>query len=261
MANERAGGGVRERPELLLPRHAGDLVRLAAAVALLVATAELVHRNRVAALEVDAFRLVNDLPGFLYRPVWVVMQLGNLLAVPAVAAFAVLTRRFRLAVNLLVAGVGVWFLAIVVKGLVERGRPRPLPPRRAHPRRARQRARLHLRPRRRGGGTRLRGQSVPRAARQAAGMGPCDHRLPLTRVRRRAPTSGRGRRRRRRLGRGRSCPSAARRARRAALAHKGSRGPSPVPGSAPSRWSPLAGPTPLAPPASSPRRRRARSYS
>lgn len=113
----------RQRPELLLPRHVGDLVRLAAAVALLVATAELVHRNRVAVLEVDAFRLVNDLPGFLYPPVWAVMQLGNLLAVPAVAALAALTRRFRLAVNLLVAGVGVWFLAILVKGLVERGRP------------------------------------------------------------------------------------------------------------------------------------------
>ncbi len=123
MATEHAGGRARARPELLLPRHAGDLVRLAAAVALLAATAELVHRNRVAALEVDAFRLVNDLPGFLYPPVWAVMQLGNLLAVPALAALAALTRRFRLAVNLLVAGVGVWFLAILVKGLVERGRP------------------------------------------------------------------------------------------------------------------------------------------
>ncbi|HZD73210.1 MAG TPA: phosphatase PAP2 family protein [Actinomycetota bacterium] len=124
MAKEQGGGGrMRERPELLLPRHAGDLVRLAAAVALLIATAELVHRNRVAALEVDAFRLVNDLPGFLYPPVWAVMQLGNLLAVPALTALAALTRRFRLAANLLVAGVGVWFLAILVKGLVERARP------------------------------------------------------------------------------------------------------------------------------------------
>jgi membrane-associated phospholipid phosphatase len=123
MAKKHEGGMARQRPELLLPRHVGDLVRLAAAVALLVATAELVHRNRVAVLEVDAFRLVNDLPGFLYPPVWAVMQLGNLLAVPAVAALAALTRRFRLAVNLLVAGVGVWFLAILVKGLVERGRP------------------------------------------------------------------------------------------------------------------------------------------
>ncbi|HZD69563.1 MAG TPA: phosphatase PAP2 family protein [Actinomycetes bacterium] len=123
MGREQVGGGARERPELLLPRHVGDLVRLAAAVALLVATAELVHRDRVAALEVDAFRLVNDLPGFLYPPVWVVMQLGNLVAVPAVAVLAALTRRFRLAVNLLVAGVGVWLLAVLVKGMVERGRP------------------------------------------------------------------------------------------------------------------------------------------
>src|SRR5262245_4637667 len=123
MANEHEDGTASPRPELLLPRHVGDLVRLAAATALLIATAELVRRDRVAALEVDAFRVVNDLPGFLYPPVWAIMQLGNLVAVPVVAALAALTRRFRLAVNLLVAGVGVWFLAILVKGLVERGRP------------------------------------------------------------------------------------------------------------------------------------------
>src|SRR4030095_13470148 len=76
----------------------------------------------------DAFRLVNDLPGVLYRPVWVVMQLGNVLVVPVVAGVAALTRRFRLAVNLAVAGFGCYFLARLVKDLVHRGRPARDPP-------------------------------------------------------------------------------------------------------------------------------------
>ncbi len=113
----------RVRPDLILPRHAGDAVRLVAAVAVLLLSAELVHRNRVARLEVDAFRIVNDLPGTLYPFVWPVMQLGNILAVPVVAAAAGLTRRFRLAANLAMAGAGCWLLAKLVKRLVERPRP------------------------------------------------------------------------------------------------------------------------------------------
>ncbi len=116
-------GRAKARPELLLPRHAGDAVRLAAAAAILLLSAELVDRNRVHVLEVDAFRLVNDLPGALYPLVWAVMQLGNVLVVPVLAGAAALTRRYRLAVNLAVAGFGCWALAKLVKDLVQRGRP------------------------------------------------------------------------------------------------------------------------------------------
>src|SRR4029450_566136 len=42
---------------------------------------------------------------------------------PVVAGVAALTRRFRLAVNLAVAGFGCYFLALLVKSLVHRGRP------------------------------------------------------------------------------------------------------------------------------------------
>ena len=111
------------RPDLFLPRHPGDVVRLITALAVLLMSIKLVNRNHIDELEIDAFRLVNDLPGVLYRPVWLVMQLGNVLVVPVVAGVAALTRRYRLAVNLAVAGFGCYFLARLVKLLVHRGRP------------------------------------------------------------------------------------------------------------------------------------------
>ena len=116
-------GQAKVRPDLFLPRHPGDVVRLVTALTVLLVSIRLVNRNHIDELEIDAFRLVNDLPGVLYRPVWLVMQFGNVLVVPVVVGLAALTRRFRLAVNLAVAGFGCYFLAILVKGLVHRGRP------------------------------------------------------------------------------------------------------------------------------------------
>ena len=111
------------RSDLFLPRHPGDVVRLVAALAVLLVSIKLVNRNHIDELEIDAFRLVNDLPGILYPLLWVIMQLGNVLVVPVLAGVAALTRRYRLAVNLAVAGFGCYFLAILVKNLVHRGRP------------------------------------------------------------------------------------------------------------------------------------------
>jgi len=123
MMTEHQEGQARVRPDLFLPRHPGDVVRLVTALAVLLVSIKLVNRNHIDELEIDAFRLVNDLPGVLYRPVWLVMQLGNVLVVPVVVGVAAFSRRFRLAVNLAVAGFGCYFLAIVVKNLVHRGRP------------------------------------------------------------------------------------------------------------------------------------------
>ena len=120
---QRQKGQAKARPDLFLPRHPGDVVRLVAALAALLVSIKLVNRNHIDELEIDAFRLVNDLPGVLYRPAWLVMQLGNVLVVPVLAGVAALTRRYRLAVNLAVAGFGCYFLAILVKNLVHRGRP------------------------------------------------------------------------------------------------------------------------------------------
>ncbi len=57
---------------------------------------------------------------------WAVMQLGNLLAVPATALIAFVARRRRLAVDLVVSGGAAWLVAKVVKQLVNRGRPAEL---------------------------------------------------------------------------------------------------------------------------------------
>jgi undecaprenyl-diphosphatase len=55
------------------------------------------------------------------------MQLGNVVAVPAVAAIAALTRHFRMARDLLVSGVLAYFAADLVKGIVGRERPAGFP--------------------------------------------------------------------------------------------------------------------------------------
>jgi membrane-associated phospholipid phosphatase/predicted Ser/Thr protein kinase len=123
MPKQQREAQVEARPDLFLPRHPGDVVRLVAALAVLLVSIKLVNRNHIDELEIDAFRLVNDLPGVLYRPAWLVMQLGNVLVVPVLAGVAALTRRYRLAVNLAVAGFGCYFLARLVKSLVHRGRP------------------------------------------------------------------------------------------------------------------------------------------
>jgi hypothetical protein len=53
-------------------------VRLAAGAAVLLVTAAAARRNRVGPGEAAMFRAVNDMPGWLYPPAWVVMQAGTL---------------------------------------------------------------------------------------------------------------------------------------------------------------------------------------
>ena len=68
-----------------------------------------------------AFRAVNDLPDSLYRPTWLVMQLGALGAAPAAAGAAWLAGDRELAGRLFAAGTGTWALAKLVKQLVFAG--------------------------------------------------------------------------------------------------------------------------------------------
>jgi membrane-associated phospholipid phosphatase len=72
--------------------------------------------------EERAFRVINDLPDFLERPVWVLMQGGSLAAVAAATALA---RRQRpdAAARLAAGGTAAWATAKVIKRLVRRGRP------------------------------------------------------------------------------------------------------------------------------------------
>jgi membrane-associated phospholipid phosphatase len=106
-----------------IQRRPGDLIWLVAGALVLLACAQPVHADRVEALEASAFRLVNDLPSVPFPIVWVPMQLGNFLVVPAAVLAALAFRRWRLAGGLALAGAGVYGLAKVVKRFVERGRP------------------------------------------------------------------------------------------------------------------------------------------
>jgi undecaprenyl-diphosphatase len=109
-----------------LPRHPGDLVRLLAGMAILVACTAVVRPDHVGVLETNVFRLVNDLPTVLFPLFWVAMQAGNVLAVGVAAVVVAATRRFWLAANLAITGVGVWLAAKMIKDLVGRGRPEEL---------------------------------------------------------------------------------------------------------------------------------------
>ncbi|MGY1641918.1 phosphatase PAP2 family protein [Geodermatophilus sp. SYSU D00703] len=104
-------------------RHPVDLVRAGLGLAVLGLGLLVAQRGELPVFERDVFRLVNDLPATLVPVVWTVMQLGNALAVPAVAGLAALTRRFRLARDLLVSGLLAYLAADLVKSLVQRERP------------------------------------------------------------------------------------------------------------------------------------------
>jgi uncharacterized membrane protein YbhN (UPF0104 family)/membrane-associated phospholipid phosphatase/tRNA A-37 threonylcarbamoyl transferase component Bud32 len=104
-------------------RHPGDVLRALLGAIILGASAVAARRRGLSRLEVDTFRLVNDLPAALERPLVVVMQAGSLAAVPATALLALVARRPRLARDLMTGGGLAWLLAKVAKAVVGRGRP------------------------------------------------------------------------------------------------------------------------------------------
>ncbi len=100
-----------------------DLVRVLLGAAVLGTGFLIARRGELPVLERDLFQLVNDLPPALFPAVWVVMQLGNVVAVPAVAAAALLSRQVRLARDLVVSGLLAYLAADLVKSVVRRERP------------------------------------------------------------------------------------------------------------------------------------------
>lgn len=96
---------------------------LAGGSLLLVLAALPVDADMVSAAEADVFVVLNGTDVLPFVVIWPVMQLGNLLVVPASALLAAVFRRWRLAAELLLAGAGAYLLAKVVKGIVVRGRP------------------------------------------------------------------------------------------------------------------------------------------
>ncbi|SNS11180.1 undecaprenyl-diphosphatase [Geodermatophilus saharensis] len=104
-----------------------DLVRVALGLVVLGIGVLIAQRGQLPVLERDLFRLFNDLPAGILPAVWVVMQLGNVLAVPALAVAAAVGRHFRAARDLLVSGLAAYLAADLVKSLVGRERPAGLP--------------------------------------------------------------------------------------------------------------------------------------
>jgi undecaprenyl-diphosphatase len=115
---ERTWRASLRRPEALT----AILAWTALAITLLI-TSALVARRPVSSIEVEIFRAANDLPHWLNTAIWPLMQYGTFLTIPVLAVVALAFRRVRLAVAMLLAGVGVYLLAKLVKGLVDRGRP------------------------------------------------------------------------------------------------------------------------------------------
>lgn len=116
------------RRRVVYVRRRSDLVRLGGGIAVLLLASAGVHSDRVDQPERAVFRAVNDLPlpGWLYPAIWLVMQGGNIGAVPVVALLAVATRRLRMALDMALAGGAIYLVAKLVKELIQRGRPQTL---------------------------------------------------------------------------------------------------------------------------------------
>lgn len=116
-------GGTAATTTTRIGRRRVDVLLVLGGLIALVASALPIDEETVSGVEEAFFRPVNDLPSILYEPLWVFMQLGNLLVMPIVALAAFLARRRRLAGGVLLGGLLTYGLAKVVKQVVTRGRP------------------------------------------------------------------------------------------------------------------------------------------
>jgi undecaprenyl-diphosphatase len=107
----------------VLQRHQTDAIAIVAGLAVLAIGMLIVRDGTVPDWEKSIFHAVNDLPAWLYRPLWPFQQLGALAVGPVVAVIAALLRRFRLAIALLIATLAKLVSERAVKALVSRQRP------------------------------------------------------------------------------------------------------------------------------------------
>ena len=99
-----------------------DLIAILVAGLVLIGSGVLAKRE-LTDVEVAGFRAVNDLQQSIRPFIWPLMQYGTFVTIPLLALIALAFRRVRLALALLLAGVGVYGLARLMKIYVERGRP------------------------------------------------------------------------------------------------------------------------------------------
>ena len=111
------------RPAASNPLRTGALISTFGLV-LLVPSALVARNGRVGRAEESVFRAVNELPEWLYRPLWLFQQLGNIVvALVVVLAVAAVLRNRRLALAAVLGIVAKLALERAVKAVVERRRP------------------------------------------------------------------------------------------------------------------------------------------
>ncbi len=104
-------------------RQPADVLRLALGLVILGWAAFAAGSGEPGVVELNLFRLVNQLPGPFGPPLIGVMQLGALAAVPVVAVGCVLSGRRRLARLLALGGVAAWLLAKAIGATVAKRPP------------------------------------------------------------------------------------------------------------------------------------------
>jgi membrane-associated phospholipid phosphatase len=117
---------LQRKPEDRIVRTRVDVGLVVVGVGLLVLSALPVHEHSISGTESSFFRAINRPTVLPFAVVWALMQLGNIVVVPIAAAVAAATRRWRLALGILLGGIATYVLAKVVKGIVVRGRPNSL---------------------------------------------------------------------------------------------------------------------------------------
>ena len=103
--------------------HQKHPVIVATALAILGLATALALPRVSGSWETSTFRFINDLPEAIYWPLWIVMQLGNMVVAPAAGIIALALKRRRLAAELVIAGMVSWLVAKMIKTWVGRGRP------------------------------------------------------------------------------------------------------------------------------------------
>jgi undecaprenyl-diphosphatase len=121
---DRTGHGAATHEGLRLRRHPGDVLRVAVGAAVVAVGWALAGQPRVARLEADLFRVLNDLPDSA------VVLLGPLMALATLPGAAVVTvaalvarRRPRPALDIAVAAIAGALVGDLVRQAVERTRP------------------------------------------------------------------------------------------------------------------------------------------
>jgi uncharacterized membrane protein YbhN (UPF0104 family)/membrane-associated phospholipid phosphatase len=104
-------------------RRPGDAVRIGCGLVLLVAASVAAHEAHPTVVEVNLFRLINQLPTPVGPPLLGVMQLGALGAVPVLAVLVLLAGRRRLAMVVGLTGLAAWLAAKLVQYLVDEDPP------------------------------------------------------------------------------------------------------------------------------------------